>query len=101
MRHFPRGAQNRATNTVVYTCTHIHVHAHTCTHTHARTHMHTHMHACTRTCMHAHTQDIVGYVNMVCGGFLGNLSLVIQSCYDMFVRRHLMRSYCTYYMLYT
>jgi hypothetical protein len=36
--------------------------------------------------------DIVGYVNMVCSGFLGNLSLVIQSCYDMFVRRHLMSS---------
>ncbi|CAI8052278.1 Vacuolar protein sorting-associated protein 51 homolog [Geodia barretti] len=34
--------------------------------------------------------DIVEYVNVVCSGFLANLSLVIQSCYDMFVKRHLM-----------
>jgi hypothetical protein len=34
--------------------------------------------------------EIVEYVNVVCSGFLANLSLVIQSCYDMFVKRHLM-----------
>lgn len=33
-------------------------------------------------------QDILEYVNMVCSGFLASLSLVIQSCYDMFVKRH-------------
>ena len=34
------------------------------------------------------------YVNLVCSGFLANVSLVIQSCYDMFVRRHMTR-YCS------
>lgn len=36
-------------------------------------------------------QDVQDYVNLVCSGFLANVSLVIQSCYDMFIRRHLTR----------
>jgi len=27
------------------------------------------------------------YVGVVCNGFLANVSLVIQSCYDMFIRK--------------
>ncbi len=34
-------------------------------------------------------QDILTYVNLVCNGFLANVSLVVQSCFDMFVRRHM------------
>ena len=36
-------------------------------------------------------QDVQEYVNLVCSGFLANVSLVIQSCYDMFIRRHMTR----------
>ena len=36
-------------------------------------------------------QEIQDYVNLMCSGFLANVSLVIQSCFDMFVRRHLTR----------
>ena len=32
-------------------------------------------------------QDIQEYVSLVCSGFLANVSLVIQSCHDMFVKR--------------
>ena len=32
-------------------------------------------------------QDAVEFVGMVCNGFLGNLSLVIHSCFDMFIRK--------------
>ena len=32
-------------------------------------------------------QDVQEYVSLVCSGFLANVSLVIQSCYDMFVKR--------------
>lgn len=33
-------------------------------------------------------QGVQEYVGLVCNGFLANVSLVIQSCFDMFVRRH-------------
>ena len=36
-------------------------------------------------------QDLQEYVNLVCNEFLANVSLVIQSCYDMFIKRHLTR----------
>ena len=35
-------------------------------------------------------QDIQDYVSLVCSGFLANVSLVIQSCYDMFVKRYVL-----------
>jgi hypothetical protein len=31
--------------------------------------------------------DAIEFVGVVCNGFLGNMSLVIQSCFDMFVSR--------------
>lgn len=37
------------------------------------------------------SQEVQEYVNLVCSGFLANVSLVIQSYYDMFVRRHMTR----------
>ena len=37
------------------------------------------------------SQEVQEYVNLVCSGFLANMSLVIQSYYDMFVRRHMTR----------
>lgn len=36
-----------------------------------------------------HMMDVLEYVSLVCSGLLANVSLVIQSCYDMFVRRHM------------
>ena len=66
------------------------------------THTHTHQLLCHHGVSPSSlTQDIVEYVNMVCSGFLANLSLVIQSCYDMFVKRNLIRysvCVCTQYM---
>ncbi|XP_019849380.1 PREDICTED: vacuolar protein sorting-associated protein 51 homolog [Amphimedon queenslandica] len=31
--------------------------------------------------------DAVEFVGVVCNGFLGNMSLIIQSCFDMFIRK--------------
>ena len=41
----------------------------------------------TLSCFDVFWQDIQEYVSLVCSGFLANVSLVIQSCYDMFVKR--------------